>query len=61
MFIIAFNDEDKNKLITNGYKLINEDFQNGCKRFIFENKGKLNFANENMKVFKTNKLYFSKN
>ena len=58
MFLVIFNDEDKNKLINQGYKLIHEDFQNGCKRFVFEDKGKLNFANENMKVFKTNKLYF---
>lgn len=58
MFVVIFNDEDKNKLINQGYKLIHEDFQNGCKRFVFEDKGKLNFADENMKVFKTNKLYF---
>lgn len=58
MFVVVFNEEDKIKLQSSNYKLIHEDFQNGCKRFVFEDKGKLNFANENMKVFKTNKLYF---
>lgn len=58
MFLVVFNDEDKNKLLNSNFKMIHEDFQNGCKRFIFEDTGKLNFAEENMKVFKTNKLYF---
>lgn len=57
-FICVFNDIDKDKLLESGYKLLKEDFVNGLKRFTFENKGKLNFEKENMKVFTTNKLYF---
>lgn len=58
MFVVVFSEEDKVRLIKNRYKFIHEDIVDGKCRFVFENKGTLNFANENIKVFTTNKLYF---
>lgn len=59
MFIIVMNDVDKELLIAKGYKLIHEDFVNGTKRFIFCNNGeRINFAEENIHAFTTNKLHF---
>lgn len=58
-FLICFNDTDKVKLEQNGYKLLKEDCINGTKRYTFINESntKLNFSENNMKVFMTNKLY----
>ena len=61
MFIVVFNEEDKEMLLSKGYKLIQEDFVDKTKRYTFANKTsgeRLDFAKENIHAFTTNKLYF---
>lgn len=59
MFIVVFNEVDKELLLAKGYKLIQEDFVNKTKRYTFANNGeRIDFAKENIHAFTTNKLYF---
>lgn len=58
MFIYVFEEQEKDKLILNGYKFICKNQIGGKISYVFENNNKLNFAKENIEVYKTNKLYF---
>ena len=59
MFIVVFNEMDKDLLIKKGYKLIHEDFMDKTKRYIFCNNGeRIDFAKENIHAYTTNKLHF---
>ena len=56
-FIYAYDNETKEKLLDNGYKLMTIQLINDKETFIFLNNGKkLNFESENVKF--TNKLMF---
>ena len=56
-FIYAYDNETKEKLMDNGYKLITAQIINDEETFVFLNNGKkLNFESENVKF--TNKLMF---
>ena len=58
MFIIVFNEVDKEALLTKGYKLLKQEFESGMVKYVFANNGsKLDFAKENIHAFTTNKLY----
>ena len=59
MFIIVFNEMDKETLLAKGYKLLKQEFESGMVKYVFANNGsKLDFAKENIHAFTTNKLYF---
>lgn len=60
MFILVFNEVDRDKMIERGYQLIHTDKSGATDRFIFENRRdlKVNFANEGINVFTTNKIRF---
>ena len=59
MFIVVFNEVDKELLLAKGYKLIQEDFVDKTKRNTFCNNGeRIDFTKENIRAFTTNKLYF---
>ena len=59
MFIIVFNEVDKEALLAKGYKLLKQEFESGMVKYVFANNGsKLDFAKENIRAFTTNKLYF---
>ena len=59
MFIVVFNEVDKELLLAKGYKLIQEDFVDKTKRYTFANNGeRIDFVKENIHAFTTNKLYF---
>lgn len=56
-FIYAYDNETKEKLLDEGYKLMTTQIINSKETFIFLNNGKkLNFESENVKF--TNKLMF---
>ena len=56
-FIYAYDNETKEKLLDEGYKLMTTQILNDKKVFVFLNNGKkLNFESENVKF--TNKLMF---
>lgn len=56
-FIYAYDNETKEKLLDNGYKLMTTQILNDKKVFVFLNNGKkLNFDNMNINL--TNKLMF---
>ena len=56
-FIYAYDNETKEKLMGNNYKLMTTQILNDKKVFVFLNNGKkLNFESENVKF--TNKLMF---
>ena len=57
-FIICFSSETKNKLINNGYKLLNEQkSKNGTMYYLKNNKdNKLNFSKN--EVIYTNKMLY---
>lgn len=58
MFLCAFSEEDKTKLIKNGYRFICTNKIGDRDVFIFEDNKMLKFNKDDIKVFKTNKLYF---
>lgn len=58
MFIYVFEEQEKDKLILNGYKFICKNQIGDKNAYVFENNNKLNFAKENIKAYKTSKLYF---
>lgn len=58
MFIYVFDKLDKDKLISLGYKFVCTNDVGNKKAYVFENNSKLNFDNCNVKVHRTNKLYF---
>lgn len=56
-FIYVYDNETKEKLMNNGYKLMTTQILNDKKVFVFLNNGKkLNFDNMNINL--TNKLMF---
>lgn len=56
-FIYAYDNETKEKLMNNGYKLMTTQLINEKETFVFLNNGKkLNFDNMNINL--TNKLMF---
>lgn len=58
MFIYVFEKQEKDKLILNGYKFICKNQIGDKIAYVFENNNKLNFTKENIKAYKTSKLYF---
>lgn len=58
MFILVFNEEDKERLLSNGYRFICKNIISNKDVFVFEDNNKLNFEKENIKFKKTNKLFF---
>lgn len=58
MFIYVFSESEREKLILNGYKFICKNQIGDKFAYVFENDNKLNFNKLNIKVYKTNKLYF---
>ena len=58
MFLVVFSEDDKTKLIDNGYKFICTNYMGDKQVFIFEDNKLLKFNKDDIKVLKTNKLYF---
>jgi len=58
MLVLVFNQEDKERLLLNGYKFICNNKIGKEDMFIFEDNNKLNFEKENIKFKKTNKMFF---
>lgn len=54
-FLLVFNQEDKNKLINQGYKFINSLKEKDLTIYQFENNKKINF-DKSIKSFKYNDL-----
>lgn len=58
MFIYVFSDEDKEKLLLNGYKFVCKNKIGDNLAYIFEDNKKLCFEKLDIKAHKTSKLYF---
>lgn len=58
MFVYVFTELEKDKLLLNGYKFICKNKIGDNLAYIFEDNNKLNFGKENIKGYKTSKLYF---
>lgn len=55
-FICVFSEEDRDKLIAAGFRMMNHDDKQHI--YTFENRGELHFALKNMAYMPTNKLTF---
>lgn len=58
MLLQVFSIEDKDKLISNGYRFITEQKLGDVVVYLFENNNKLKFSDLGVKAKFTNKMYF---
>lgn len=58
MFLYVNSTEDKEKLIKLGYKLLCTKNEKGNQIYVFEDNNKMNFSDTDIKVYRSNKLYF---
>lgn len=58
MLVQVFSIEDRDKLISNGYRFITEQKLGDVVAYVFENNNKLKFGDLGIKAKFTNKLYF---
>lgn len=58
MLVQVFSEKDRDKLISYGFRFINEQKLGEITAYVFENKNKLNFSDLGVKARFTNKLYF---
>ena len=58
MFLYVNSTEDKEKLIKLGYKLLYTKNEKGNQIYVFEDNNKMNFSDTDIKVYRSNKLYF---
>lgn len=56
--IQVFSIEDKNKLLSKGYKFLLEQEMGGMKAYVFEDNKTLNFDLKEVKALRSNTLYF---
>lgn len=58
MFIEVYSDEDKEKMLQQGYKLLKSIRIENCTKYVFANTDKLKFDNSEVKCNFTNRLTF---
>ena len=58
MLVQVFNEIDRDKLISYGFRFINEQKLGEITAYVFENNNKLKFSDLGVKAKFTNRMYF---